>query len=306
MPRSSRPLRFTYPYQQFDKWRDGKYLKYLFTSQPHTANYSLAADPEVPSATAGRGAPTGAAGDVNVVNFFGGSNSLHCTQHIKGTQTILNGLYRVFTNAKAGFDIIQDVAVADDGVEYDFGGSYPGDTSGGRSQFAFTVGTDADFFAKLKFRIEDVSGTDDCAFGFRKLELGRGNLDDIDEMAALNVISGDVKVETILNNAATVTTDSLFNWADLGTHTLEVRVVGRRARYYINGTELGNSVTVDGDGTAITPQATVTAPSFSFDSGEVVIPFFFHLHDTDLTDNLFFKEFEVGHLISAGLAPTQE
>ena len=50
----------------------------------------------------------------------------------------------------------------------------------------------------MKFAIADVSDTDDCAFGFRKVEAYQANIDDYDEMAALNVISGDIKIETIL------------------------------------------------------------------------------------------------------------
>ena len=82
----------------------------------------------------------------------------------------------------------------------------------------FTVGTHGPFYTELVFSIEDVSGTDDCAFGFRKVEAFTPAIDDYNDMAALNVISGDIFIETIKANAATVSTDTTQNWADGVTH----------------------------------------------------------------------------------------
>jgi len=141
----------------------------------------------------------------------------------------------------------------------------------------FTVGGPA-FYAKLKFSIEDVSGTDDCAFGFCKVEAHQAAIDDKDEMACLNVISGDIYIQTILNTADTVSTDTTDTWANGATHTLEVYV-----------SALG-VVTYKIDGVAPT-----TTAAFSFDVGEVVTPFFYMLNAADLVGYVVMQEFELGY-----------
>lgn len=142
---------------------------------------------------------------------------------------------------------------------------------------AFTVGTDAAFYAKMQFYINDVSDFDDCAFGFRKAEAYQAAIDNYDEMACLNVISGDIKIETILNGGATTTTDTTNNWADDATHELEVRVSS------------AGVVTYKIDGMAPT-----TTAAFTFDDAEVVVPFFYFLHATGAATGLYLKSFECG------------
>lgn len=159
--------------------------------------------------------------------------------------------------------------VDDDGWEFTTG-------IGTGNQLRFIVGQGG-FFCRARFSIADVSGTDDCAFGFRKREAYQAAVDDYDEMAALNVISGDIFTETILNNAATVSTDTTNNWADTETHTLEVRVNNAgHVNFFIDD---------------VPP---IAAVAFNFDSGEVLIPFFYMLQTADLTGAVTFTEFECG------------
>lgn len=206
------------------------------------------------------GAATGATGDRNCALF----PETAFEWHVKGVQTILTPVVTA-----VGWDLSMD-QTDNDGIEV---------TNGilSRCPVAFTVGTDGPFFFRVKLKLADVSGTDDCAMGFRKAEAYQAALDDYDEMAALNVISGDVKIETILNNAATTTTDTTDNWADAATKTLKVLV------------SKAGVVTYEIDGVA----PTVTA-AFSFDSGEVVVPFFYFLHTVDLCDTVELIEWEVG------------
>lgn len=145
------------------------------------------------------------------------------------------------------------------------------------SRAAFTVGTSGAFYAKCTFSIADVSGTDDCAFGFRKAEAYQAAIDDYDEMACLNVISGDITIETILNGGATSATDTTEDWADGAEHTLEVYV------------SAGGVVTfkIDGD-------VPGTTAAFTFDDDEVVVPFFYFLHDSDLAGAVTLSDWEVG------------
>jgi len=94
----------------------------------------------------------------------------------------------------------------------------------------------------------------------------------------LQVASGDVKSTTILNNAATVVTDlSVDDWADGESHTFEIRVSDSGA------------VTYRYDGAA--PSGAV---AYSFDSGEVVTPFWYHIHAADVAGNIIWESFEYG------------
>jgi len=210
----------------------------------------------------GGAVPGGTTGDENMMlttkNAF--------EYHILGTQTITAPTW-----ASTGLDVGMD-QTADDGVELT-----NGITS--RSKAAFTVGTDGPFYLEVTFSIADVSGTDDCAIGFRKAEAYQANLDDYDEMACLNVISGAINIETILNNGATTTTDTTDTWADAASHTLKVLVDGNGA------------VTYQIDGVAPT-----TTAAFSFDSAEVVVPFFYFLNDTDLAGNVLITSWKVDNL----------
>lgn len=209
----------------------------------------------------GAGAATGTAGDENMMIL---PNSTW-EYHILGTQTIVAPSMGV-----GGLDVSLDAA-DNDGAEF-----CPGINAA--NKLAFTVGTDPAFYAKMKFTIADVSDTDDCAFGFRKVEAYQANIDDYDEMAALNVISGNITIETILNAAATVSTDTTDDWADTATHTLEVRVSD------------AGVVTYKIDGLAPT-----TTAAFTFDDAEVVVPFFYFLHAASSTAGIVLKEFECGY-----------
>jgi hypothetical protein len=145
-----------------------------------------------------------------------------------------------------------------------------------RSPGSFVVGTDA-FYLKATLTIADVSGTDDCFVGFRKAEAERANLDDYLDFAGLNVILGDIKIETALNNAATVTTDTTNNWLDTETHTLEVYVAKTGAVTY----------KIDG-------AAPVTVAAFTFDAGDTVMAFFYFLQATTSPGKVHISRWESG------------
>jgi len=216
---------------------------------------------EINPVTAGiaGGAATGTTGDENVMAFE--DNIFE--YHILGTQTILAP-----SLAASGLDISMDLT-ADDGVEVSQGIT-------ARSRSAFVIGTDA-FYFKATFTITDVSGTDDCAAGFRTAEAYQANIDDYNNMAALNVISGDIKIETIDDNAATTTTDTTDNWADTESHELAVYV------------DVNGVVTYQIDDAA--PTATA---AFTWDDGDTVVPFFYFLHDTDVAETTYLQAWECG------------
>ena len=206
------------------------------------------------------GAATGTAGDENVMAFE--DNIFE--YHILGTQTILAP-----SLAALGLNIAMDVANADDGVEISQGIT-------ARSRSAFVIGTDA-FYFKATFYLTDVSGTDDCAVGFRTAEAYQAAIDDYNNMAALNVISGAIYIETIDDNDATVPTDTTDTWADLASHTLAVYV------------DVNGIVTYKIDGAAPT-----TTAAFTWDDGDTVVPFFYFIHAGDFAEATYLTSWECG------------
>lgn len=146
------------------------------------------------------------------------------------------------------------------------------------NHMAFEVGEAAAIFFRVKFSIEDVSGTDDCAIGFRSVEAYQAAIDDYQNMAVLNVISGNITIETILAGAATVSTDTTQNWADGETHQLKVLVSNTGVVTY----------TIDN------AAPTVTA-AYTFTDGLYIVPFFYFLNDTDLAGQVNILEWECGY-----------
>jgi len=214
----------------------------------------------ISTAKAGAGAATGGTGDENLMRL----NDSQFEYHILGTQTILSPTLGV-----GGLDINMD-QTDDDGVEICLG-------INAANKGVFTVGTSGAFYTKMLFSIADVSGTDDCAFGFRKVSAYQAAIDDYDEMAILNVISGDITIETILNAGAATSTDTTNNFADGETHELGIFVSATGVVTY----------TIDG-----MPPATTAA--FTFDDGEVVVPFMYLLNDSDVAGAVICKSFECG------------
>lgn len=238
--------------------------------------------PVARSSVADQGEPTGTAGDVNTL--YVGQSAFQ--QHVLAGQTILGP-----AKTTLGLNITQDLT-NNDGIEYTLGNEFPANTVisalAGATKGTFTVGTDGPFYFALKLYITDVSGTDDCCVGFRKAEAYQANVDDYDEAAFLNVISGTINIETILNNAATTTTSTTDTWSDATAKTLMVvcdsdgsitgdNTVGK-CYFFING---------------LKPSAEPTT-RFKFDSGEIVIPFFYFLNDSDVAEATTFQRWQSG------------
>jgi len=133
-------------------------------------------------------------------------------------------------------------------------------------------------FIRLRAIITDVSGSDDFAVGFRKAEAVQAAIDGYDEMAVLNVISGNVTRETILNGGAAAVVDTLLNWADTEEHEIEMQVDGKgRVRFLFDG------------------ESAPVGAAFQFDDNEVIVPFIYALNAADLTP-VHVVELEVGTL----------
>lgn len=156
----------------------------------------------------GGGAAGGTAGDENFL-----LTPKTCLQyHIIGTQTITAP-----TAIAAGLDLGTMDATNGDGLEIN-----PGVLTS--NPFAWKVGTDDAFFIRVRATIATVAGTDDFAVGFRKQEANQAAIDDYADMAVLNIIAGDIYTETIVGDAATVSTDTTDDWSDAETHWIEIQV----------------------------------------------------------------------------------
>ncbi len=197
------------------------------------------------------GAWRGTAGDLNMMNCASGNVFL---MHVKATQTLLGPIW-----LDPGLNITQDLT-DNDGIEY-FGAAVVG--AGNPAQFV--IGTDVAFFCRARVTIADVSGTDDFSVGFRRVEAGQANFDDYLDLAGIGLsnATGDIAIETILNNAATTTTDTTNNWADAETHTLEVRVSKAGVVTYL-----------------IDDVAPLVTAAFTFDTGDTVCPYIFLINAT--------------------------
>lgn len=220
---------------------------------------------------AGYGNPTGTQGDENRMITAQGN---YFEYHIIGAggQTIVAPVF-----GANGLNIALDQATGE-GVEISQGIT-------ARSRGAFIVGTAPAFRLKVQASIADASGAAEFAVGFRLVEANQALIDNYDEMACLNMIGtpgsdtfGNINIETILNGGSTSTTDTTDNWADAATVSLTVRV------------SAAGVVTFEIDDEA----PTVTA-SFTFDTDDVVIPFLYFMHSSDLAGEVNLKLWNCGY-----------
>jgi hypothetical protein len=192
---------------------------------------------------------TGAAGEE--LGFHTGKNAFECHQAAVATPAVVTP----FQSAD-GLEV-KPVAAAD-ALEITNGIT-------ALSKAAYTVGSlpgNKAIFFEATVKIDDISDVTELAVGWRKAEAYQAAVDSYDEMASFNIGQdgdGQIEIHTILNNAATAETDTtLTDWADAGEHTLRIEVTN------------AGVCTFKYDGAAPTVTAT-----FTFDSGEVIVPFLF-------------------------------
>ena len=212
---------------------------------------------------------SGATGEINQWGFRCG-NTL--AVHAIGTQTLLAPALNA-----AGLDVSGDQTNNDGWAMR----ARSVASLGRLNKDYFTVGTSPAFYMKAKFSIADVSGIDDLRCGFAKVEAHNADPDALDELATMACMAGDIKTQTIINGASTVATDltapSSGDWADGATHTFKIMV------------SAAGVVTYELDDTAPTG-----AVAFTFDDGEVVTPYWFHRHDSDVGGAVIWQTMEFG------------
>ena len=206
--------------------------------------------------------------DTNIIEHLYG-DGLHLSLSNTGTQTII-----IPSASTAGMGYGYD-QTNDEGVQWVMSQNTHKGNVDGDSIDRFTVGSAA-FYAEMTLQATTVAGTDDCAFGLRKVEAFQANVDDYDEMAALNLISGNVKSETIINGGATSTSATLKAVGDATSVKLGIFVAQ------------SGKVTLEIDGAA------ATDPSFTFDNGEIVTPFFYQLQASGAQTVIILEKLTVG------------
>ena len=181
----------------------------------------------------------------------------------------------IYSNGNNGLSVLP-TQTDDIGFGWVFATGFNADSPGN-----YTIGTSPAFFWRMQFTISSVAGTDECVFGLRKSESFQADYEAYDEMAAFNIDAGNVFVETIINGVGPTKVDSGINWLDTETHEV-MMVVGNP------GTALGAvEFFYDGDSIGVNP--------FTFDDGEVVVPFFQAIQDIGLT-NVYWNQYEYGDL----------
>lgn len=213
---------------------------------------------------------------------------------------------RVAASEAKGWELGLD-QVDNETVEYVPGGNSLG------NPFAATIGTTNPFFIRALVEVTNADGMDQFVFGFRKQEAYQPTAaflaatdpiyTDFAAMgfAGIVVSANPVRIITDLNDSGVpVVSLAGFNWVDGLVHSLEIRVSGRRALYFINGIKLGSRVVKDGLGNTIAGQDTRTPPAFNFDLADVVVPFIFSRQDA-LLSTWFLRRLQVGPLFEEGL-----
>lgn len=132
-------------------------------------------------------------------------------------------------------------------------------------------------FMRMRFTIEDVSGSDDLEFGFRKAEDIATAPAGYADVAAFKIVSGDIKTVAIVGGGAPSLVDTTQNWADNEEHELMVVLFGNGiVKFFLDGKE-----------------PTVTQ-AYQFTDALVVVPFAYILQDAGLTNVYLSDSLELG------------
>jgi hypothetical protein len=251
MPTPTVIQQYQYPQAINRRVWDQKYLFDNFQVQPISAHVA-------------GGAALGTTGANNVLY----TANAQYEWNVLGTQTILAPSLDTF-----GLNLVQDAAVATDGMEMCIGQT-------ALSPFAFTIGSDAAFFMTFVFKVEDASGTNPGIIGFRKVQAFNATLSSYTDFVAIGIVgtAANLEIETQLNSGGVTTTDTTQTVAD--------------------GAVTALTINVDSSG-VVTYQINYAGPvvtaAFTFDSGDVVIPFIRFEQAADITTQFSTNYLEIGY-----------
>jgi hypothetical protein len=136
--------------------------------------------------------------------------------------------------------------------------SYAGQTIG-------SLAGGKDVFFEVKMTCTTIANVNEFIVGWRKSAVAIAEFDDYTDFAALRIdASADVQAETILNNAGALTADTTINAADATQIILRIEIdQAGRARFIVDGVDRSSVIA-----------------KYTFDSGDVVIPFIHLKTDT--------------------------
>ncbi|MCK5435994.1 MAG: hypothetical protein KAI88_05145 [Nitrosomonadaceae bacterium] len=229
---------------------------------------TITQSPALQSAATTGVAPTGATGDVNLMVLQDGTIM---EQFILGAgQTIISPRMA----ATVGLNIALD-QVDNEGAEYNFGAR-------ANAKHAYTIGTSAAFFMEATIYIEDISGLEPLFMGFRKVEANNATLATYTDYVGLglNAATSATNVVAIdeINGGGQTLTDTTDAWGgDAAAAVLKVLV------------SAAGVCTFQLNGVAVT-----TAPTVSFDTGDVVMPCIHFLNGSDVAGDIGLQTLKIG------------
>ena len=247
-------------------YRGNDWLKYRYTEFEGPATYEgyavIASTPDVTTVVA---APGVAVGDINTIRSgrYAWQNYINIAFAGQAPQVTHNidGL------------LLSTDATASDGIEFapilarvatSVAGVHDGAiVKPSRAIDTFKSQTD-DMFVRAKFLVEDVSALDFCGVGFRQSELPVADPTTYTDYFFVNLNNGTAETRNRLNSGTESVQISTETVADAGAVTFEVRVnKAGKARAYVNGAVIATEIA-----------------GFTFDSGDLLIPFFFTQQDS--------------------------
>ena len=269
-----------------------RYQKYTYNDFTKTKGLYVAA----------AGGGVGAVSDTNVNQLHmpnGGYYEVRLEQDFAGAAPQLKFHESAANNR--GMELFVDDADGE-GIAFTPGDAAPVAAAGAKN--VFTVGTDLDFFARVVFRLDDVSDVDTCGLGW--VQATQGLIDTAlftayDDVFAINVDAGDIKTIVDLNNAGPTTTDTTDNMADNDTIAIEIRVSkGGWARAYVK-VDTASALAPELPILTANDVPTTDSVAHQFDSGDEIMPVF-QMVSTAATPEISILEWESGYMLDRGLS----
>ena len=190
-------------------------------------------------------------------------------QYMIGTQTIIAP--RMTAN---GLNLALD-QTAGEGSEYNFGAR-------NNAKHAYTIGTSAAFFIEATVYLEDISGCAPLMIGFRKVEANNSTFADYTDYVGIGINQAtsatNVSILDELNSGGQTATDTTDAWGgDAAAQTVKVLVSAAGVVTF----EVGGS-------------AASAAPAFTFDNGDVVMPYIHIIQGADLSGEIGLQNLKIG------------
>ncbi len=216
----------------------------LATNRATSSSITFTENPILQSVLTTGAAPSGATGATNIMMMQGGEV---WEEFILGAGQTIIAPRMGATGLLISLDLTNT-----EGAEYN-----PGPRN--NTKYSYTIGTSAAFAFEAVLNAADVSGCDPLLIGFRKVEANNATFADYTDYASIGLSATDganIWLKTELNAGGQTSTDTTNAWTDGQSKTLKVLVSAAGVVTY-----------------TIAGVAPVVTAAFTFDTGDVVIPF---------------------------------